>query len=288
MREGMLYPVHICIRDVSELGKLQGSKYVQSDLGSCFYRVRECLREKIPVLFAGTPCQVDALKHFLNPDERLQLYTMDLVCHGVPSAELFRAYLKHMKKDVTSFWFRSKSEGWGLRGSYTYRCGSMEKTKDLPPNLSSYYSYFLESEIYRESCYTCPYANGDRVGDLTIGDFWGIENAHPEHLKENGGLLDSKKGVSMIFANTAKGLELLETYGNELLLLPAEAGKVIQGNRQLAKPSCHTPLRDALAEIYAAKGYSGVEKLWRKKLGIRYPVRVVRERYRCVFKTSHQ
>lgn len=282
-REGMLSPVHICIQDVSELGKLQGSKYIQSDLGNCFHRVRECLREEIPVLFSGTPCQVDALKHFLKPEETAQLYTIDLVCHGVPSAELFRAYLKHMKKNVTSFQFRSKSSGWGLRGSYTYRRGSAEKKDDLLPSLSSYYSFFLESEIYRESCYACPYANCDRVGDLTIGDFWGIGDVHPEYLIKHGGSLESNKGVSALFVNTGKGLKLLDSCGGGVVLLPTNLKKVVQGNRQLVSPSSHTVLRDSLIKIYNFEGYRGIEKQWKKGLGIRYYFRHTKRILKCLF-----
>ena len=75
---------------------------------------------------------------------------------------------------------------------------------------SSYYALFLQSQTYRESCYDCPYAGENRCGDVTIGDYWGIENQHPEYLKANGGELDVQKGVSCVIINTQKGISLLE------------------------------------------------------------------------------
>ena len=273
-----LKPVHIGIDEESQLHKLQGSKYVQSDLGNTFRQIRDLLALRRLVLFSGTPCQVDALKHFLANADVSRLFTIDIICHGVPSAELFGAYQTEMAVgEIESFQFRDKTLGWGLNASYecTDRRGRRKKHL-LSPGVSSYYSYFLQGETYRESCYTCRYANTARVGDITIGDFWGIEQEHPELLKENGGEIDTLKGVSCILVNTEKGRELLECCGEELQTEASRPEKVIKWNRQLRFPSKHTDIRRQLIETYRIRGYSGIESVFRRNLGIRYFVRKLR------------
>lgn len=273
LRGGTLTPVHICAENRQDLKKLQGSKYVQSDLGNVFYRVKKQLNDGRTVLFSGTPCQVDALKRFLGNADTTKLYTIDLVCHGVPSAALFREYLNTFRHPVLAFFFRDKTAGWGLNGRYTYRSGGREKEKLFSPGVSSYYSYFLESETYRESCYSCRYANMDRVGDITIGDYWGIEQEHPELLSENGGPYDVQKGISSVLVNTEKGRALLGCFGRALILSETSPEKIVKWNRQLRRPSRHSDARQEIIRQHETLGYPGVEKLFRNRLGIRWYVR---------------
>lgn len=275
---GSLVPMHISIEREADLHKLQGSKYVQSDLGNSLPRIRDLLAQKRVVLFSGTPCQVDALRYYLLKADTTGLFTIDIICHGVPSAELFGGYLAEMKAgEVESFRFRDKTLGWGLNAGYVSRDRhGHTKTHLLPPGISSYYTYFLSGETYRESCYSCRYACANRVGDITIGDFWGIEQEHPELLKENGGKIDETKGVSSILVNTEKGRKLLELCGEELRTMASIPEKVIKWNRQLRMPSSHTMVREELIRTYETDGYSGVERHFRKNLGIRYVVRKLR------------
>lgn len=81
-----------------------------------------------------------------------------------------------------------------------------EKSIYIPARLTSYNTLFLDGDIYRENCYECPYAHKERVADMTIGDFWGIEREHPELLKQDA--FDERKGISCMLANTEKGVEL--------------------------------------------------------------------------------
>ena len=274
-----LIPMHIPIERIEDVPKLQGSKYVQSDLGQTHVQIRKLLRDGKTVLFSGTPCQVDSLKRYLAGEDVTGLYTIDLVCHGVPSAKLFREYLSLMNKEMTAFLFRDKEKAWGLNGAYTYIDGGKSRSVRFSPGLSSYYSYFLESEIYRESCYSCPYANTHRVADLTIGDYWGIEEAHPEYLQEKAGLLSLKKGVSAVLVNTSKGQQLLEMCDSDLILLDTQIDKIVRGNKQLRAPSSHTQTRTKLLCLYAEQGYKGVEKYWRKSLGLRFHARHLKARF---------
>lgn len=118
---------------------------------------------------------------------------------------------------------------------------------------------FLDGEIYRESCYHCPFAREERIGDLTIGDYWGVEKYSPELLKENGGLFLKKEGISCLFVNTDKGKKMLEIYGNSILKEKVDIEKIKIVNTQLTTPAESTKLRKTLMKSYLKKGYKKIE-----------------------------
>lgn len=264
---------HILIGDESELPRLQGSKYVQSDMGTIHTSIRDALRDGREVLFCGTPCQVAAIKRFVGPKLENLLYTIDIICHGTPSADLFQGYLELLGQQlggqVTDFRFRDKTEGWGLRACVEYTTpDGTQKRKLLPSHLSSYYQLFLRSALYRDCCYQCKYAGGARAGDLTIGDYWGIEREHPDYLKP-GGPLDEKQGVSCILVSSEKGKTLLERTGKGLLCLPSTLEKAARQNAQLNHPSPQNPDRDTVLSLYREQGYAGVERWFQRRLGMK-------------------
>lgn len=278
---GVLTPMHIGIDTEAALTKLQGSKYVQSKAFHCFPEVKTHLQSGRVVFFSGTPCQVAALKCYLRETNTERLFAADLVCHGTPGTVLFEDYIARLKKrqngDITAFSFRDKSSGWGLLASYQVQDkNGREKQTLLRPDCSSYYSLFLSSETYRESCYSCPWANTARVGDVTLGDYWGIENEHPEYLTENGGKLSAAAGISVLLVNSEQGKTLLKRFGSGLVLEASNLESASRQNTQLRKPSSHTALREELVRCYETEGYPGVEKLFRKKQGLRYCVRRIK------------
>lgn len=283
--EQSLTPRHIRIEQKDKLYKLQGSKYVQSILGETFKRIRDDLREQRQVLFSGTPCQVDALNKYLDGEDKTLLYTIDLICHGVPSAQFFQDYLKTIEKkrrgNITEFYFRDKTWGWGLNAKYVLinEVGK-EKIENISADISSYYSLFLESEIYRDSCYSCKYAGRTRTGDITIGDFWCVEKEHPEYMCENGGVLSSVDGVSCILVNTEQGKNMLEKFSKDLRCERSEFTKVSKWNRQLKHASSYSDKRRRVMEAYEKMGYKGVEKVFRNNLGVKYFVKIMRNRRR--------
>lgn len=277
-REGnKLIPRHIRVDQIDALKKLQGSKYVQSDSGKCFQEAKDDLRAEKTVLFSGTPCQVAALKRFLGKTDQRRLFTVDIICHGVPSAQLFQDYIESIEKikgkKVIDFRFRDKSAGWGLTGSAVLadEQGNTRKIK-IPVKLSSYYSLFLHSEIYRENCYQCKYAGAGRVGDLTIGDFWGIHQQHPDYLRENGGALDEGKGISCILVNTLQGNALMEEFGWNIRKMDSTFEKVANENGQLIAPSHRGKNRETVLRMYSQQGYQAVEHWFVRSLGIKKPV----------------
>lgn len=195
---------HIFAENAADLNKLKSSKYVESYIGDSYIKAEIFLKQGRKVLFAGTPCQIGGLKNYLGKDYD-NLYTVDLICHGVPSRKLFRKYLEwlgtKMRDKIIYLGFRDKDVGGWTCGGKT-KTKTKTKTKVIEGLSDPYYATFLRGETYRESCYSCQYANTKRIGDITLGDFWGVENFFPE--------IDRKRGVSCILVNTRKGEELFK------------------------------------------------------------------------------
>ena len=240
---------HIEVTDEAEREKLQSSKYVQSDPKDSYTKVKQRLSDGKTVLFTGTPCQIAGLYAFLggNPEN---LYTVDLICHGVPSPKFFKKYLEYHNKQtagsVIYFNFRSKDKrGWGTQ--YLLKAKTKTKTKTKTFSLDRYGKHFMDGDCYRESCYQCAYANTSRVGDLTVGDFWGIAKSHPN--------FNSPKGVSSVFVNTEKGQKLFEMMRvlAEVEEATLEEGMVKQHN--LVQPSNRPVTRDTFYKSIDEPGF---------------------------------
>lgn len=111
-----------------------------------------------------------------------------------------------------------------------------------------------------------PFCTRKRVGDLTIGDYWGVEKYSSEIMEENGGDFSKRKGVSCLLVNTNRGNEILEKYGEFINKVPVDIEKVKIINTQLKHPTQHTNLRIKIFQTYKKIGYSGVDKIYRKQL----------------------
>lgn len=254
---------HIGIENIEDLPRLQGSKYVQSHIGNSFIEIRKLLKEGRTVLFSGTPCQCAGLKGYLMGKQYENLYVVDLICHGVPSQKMFNDYINHEFanfKGITNFAFRDKTKGWELAGRIDYDNGL--KHKFVPAGTSSYYSLFLSGEIYRENCYSCKYACSHRPGDLTIGDYWGIQKEHPELLRD--GMFKIENGVSCIIANTSQGKQLLDMAGDMIVKSPSSYEKVARQNGQLLHPSHESKNRSLILDFYRGGGYAAVAKYYKQ------------------------
>ena len=256
-----LVPCHCMAESLAELSAMLGSKYVQSDLRDTFTQAKRQLENGRIVLFSGTPCQIGGLKSFLKKDYP-NLLTIDLVCHGVPSASMFQDYLKILEGKlggpITDFRFRDKTTGWDKTAVVKYqdRLGQTQE-KLLPSFESSFYELFLQSELSRNSCYYCPYAGKQHPADITIGDFWGFELEHPEVLSPNGEM-DPKQGVSLLMINTEKGDNWFERCQDEFICVPSELEKAVRHNAQL-KYSSTPGDRTQILELYRSKGYGAVD-----------------------------
>lgn len=242
-------PEHICIDKLSDLIRLQGSKYVQSSMNNTYIRVREYLKDEKYVLFTGTPCQVAALKSFLGKDYD-NLITADLICHGVPNQAFFKDYIHYLESKhdgkIIDLNFRDKSNGWSLLAKATFESNSRKYTRKIPNSSSYYYTYFLYGDIYRDSCYNCKYAGGTRQGDFTMGDYWGIEKHHPD--------METRYGVSALLVNNKKGMELLDKLMQYLELTSSTFEKVRENNGQLCHPIAMSSKREEILELWVNNG----------------------------------
>lgn len=258
---------HIIASNVGELKKLQGSKYTQSSTGLIFREIKEKLVSGEKILFSGCPCQVAGIKSYLAKDYD-NLITIDLICHGVPSNKSFKDYIKSIeskqKVKINKFLFRDKRYGWGKNGTAVT---TDKKEIRVLSSASSYMYYFSNGLINRENCYSCKYASKNRPGDITIGDYWGIENEHSELLKE--GIIDESKGVSVIIANTKKGIEFIENNSDLFILYESAFEKAARGNGKLNHPTSYNEKRSAIIELYEKEGWKAVDNRFNKKIGIR-------------------
>ena len=208
--------------------KLKTSKYVQSDMGDVYAQVKLDLKAGLPVLFTGTPCQVDGLNQYLKNTDTEKLITCDIVCHGVPSPKIWKEYLEQLKrksrKEIQSINFRNK-EGCGWHRP-TIKIVGTDGTvlSDEPLDMCYYYLLFMGHAILRPSCFSCQYANLQRPGDISMGDYWGVEKHHPE--------LDDDKGLSLVMANTKKGQSLIAQVAGDCMLVPVAKKECMQPNLQ--------------------------------------------------------
>lgn len=251
-----LEAVHVMIDDMEGLSRLRGSKYVESDLRNIFLQVRDALRQQTPVLFSGTGCQVAGLRAFLAQEDTRQLYAVDLVCHGVPSRALFRCHIDHLEEKLgeplTRYAFRSKDGGgWG---EYRYAClGVSGKRKKGTAAQDAYYASFLDGLTCRASCYQCRYANTSRPGDITLGDFWGIEKVLPG--------FPVKDGVSLALTHTEKGRALLLKQAEQLVCKPCTLEDALAESKNLRGPTRRPAGRDDIYRIIKKNGYP----LWARR-----------------------
>lgn len=263
-----LVPKHIGINSLENLDKLLGSKYVQSDIGNVYKEIRTLLNDKKQILFSGTPCQVAGLKAFLGK-EYDNLFTIDIICHGVPNAEFFKGYLEILEKKfngkILDFKFRDKKDGWGpyiLSADILKQNKLQKERKYIYLDESTYASMFLYTDILRLNCYKCKYTNKHRTGDITIGDYWGVEKENPYLLKENGGVIDKHNGISVIIVNTDKGKIWLNRCSDELYLYSSTFEQAAKFNMQLQHPSLYGTFRERIMDLYKKEGYEAVDNFY--------------------------
>ena len=256
---------HIRTANRDKFAALRSSKYLQSDTGNTYQMVKRDLNQGRMVLYSGTPCQIDGLKFFLGKNYE-NLYTADIVCHGVGSQAYFDKYMEFAKKrygNIKAVRFRSKEyAGWSCGGGVVV-VDSSEHLKKIPYRDfdNYYYSYFLSGDIYRKCCYSCKYANTRRVGDFSLGDYWGVEKLHLS--------LETQNGCSLLLVNGSKGHRLFEKL-QSLTVQETSLDEAVKYNAQLKAPS-ELPLsrKDRILEYEKMTG-SQIQKEYLRKHKKRY------------------
>ncbi|MBQ8248242.1 MAG: Coenzyme F420 hydrogenase/dehydrogenase, beta subunit C-terminal domain [Lachnospiraceae bacterium] len=237
--------IHTRADNQSARNKMCCSKYLQSDLGETFQMVKADLTKGIPVLFTGTPCQVEGIHSYLGRDYK-NFYAVDIICHGVPSPLMFSEHITNIEKKrktkVVNYKCRSKIKGWHTHTEEAFFKNG--KSEAGTPLLQEHKVLFYKGYILRPSCYECRFTNLKRSSDITMGDFWGIEKSMPDW--------DDQIGTSMILLNTPKGKQLFEAVHSDIECRASETyGRQPQLERSAEKPSD----REAFWTAYLNKGY---------------------------------
>jgi hypothetical protein len=260
--------VHDYTDTIEGLEPFRGSKYVQSAVGESFKQAETFLKAGRKVMFTGTPCQIAGLKKFLRKDYK-NLLAVDFVCHGVPSPLVWRMYLEEevarqgdagknsvlaSPKDapvLTGVNFRDKSVGW-KKYSFVLSFSKASAVGDRNTVLSSvftnndYMRAFLSNLSLRPSCYNCPAKAGKSGADITIGDFWGIENVLPE--------LDDDRGLSLLLLNTELGSNQFASLNCKLV--DVNMADVIMNNSAYKKAVPRPVNRDYFFTYLAKRGFT--------------------------------
>ncbi|QWT54144.1 Coenzyme F420 hydrogenase/dehydrogenase, beta subunit C-terminal domain [Eubacterium sp. MSJ-33] len=226
---------------LDELDNLRGSKYVQAGIGDTYKKVKRDLTEGRIVLFTGTPCQVNGLKKYLGADYE-NLICADVICHGAPSPKLWKKYVyyqeeKHNAK-LTYVNFRCKDKGWaeyGMKMSYRDPFTGKSISEFVSKETDPYMLVFLRNYALRPSCYRCV-ARETKLSDITIADFWGIDNVASR--------MNDNKGTSLVLIRTKKGEKLFENVCNDMKIREVTYEAGVNGNPSDYKSPVRPSQRD--------------------------------------------
>ncbi|WP_370840239.1 Coenzyme F420 hydrogenase/dehydrogenase, beta subunit C-terminal domain [Megamonas funiformis] len=241
----------------TDLDLLRGSKYVQSSIGDIYKQVKSDLESNRQVLFTGTPCQVEGLRSYLRK-EYVNLITMDFICHGVPSPLVWKKYLEEMKKskqeNIKNIYFRNKDIGWkvfSLKIIFDEKIYINNLSKDL------FMKGFLQDVYLRPSCYSCKFKKINRVSDITVADFWGIENILPK--------MDDDKGTSLIVIHSEKGEQLFDKLSETMILNEVNLNEAIKYNPSMIKSVKYNEKRNSFfAELNSVKALTDLIRKYTK------------------------
>lgn len=213
--------VHDYTETIEGIEPFMRSKYVQSRIGDTFKQAKQFLEDGRQVLFVGTPCQIGGLKAYIKKDYD-NLLAVDFICHGVPSPKVWREYLKEKVKGdkVLDVNFRDKRDGWKNFQCVTTTTTTTTTREKQHENL--FFKGFIGNVYLRKSCYNCQFKEMHRISDITLGDFWGIENVNPE--------IDDDRGLSAVFVHTNKGEKAVNLLQTKIQVWPQKICDIIACN----------------------------------------------------------
>ena len=261
---------HIRAESVDERNAMRGSKYVQSDLKNTFSLVKKDLKEGKRVLFSGTPCQVDGLKHYLGSYHH-NLTCVDLICHGTPSPKLLKAHFELLERKyhskVSGYSFRPKRWTWHVhRETVTFKNG---KKRHSTPYTDLWRTIYYSRLANRPSCHSCRYSNLSRPGDLTIADCRGIDKIYPD--------FGSNEGVSLVFVNTDVGEKVFGEISDRVMAMPVSLDDVMQP--PLRAPSMPNERRGEFMDVYFKNGYKkAIDSYFGRLYALKYYVKKILKR----------
>ena len=243
--------IHSYITKTEDLFELRGSKYVQSFIGNSFQKAKQFLEEGRVVLFSGTACQISGLLNYLQKDY-INLITIDILCHGVPSPKIFKEYIKNINREqnkIKEIRFRYKKPSWtvfSMKIDYEDGRTYMKSTFKDP-----YLRGFLEDYTTNEICAECQYTGEKRISDITLADFWG-------YISDEFKTRNTEQGISLILVNTEKGKNLLNKLNKKMVIINKTIQEAMKGNKCLNEPFKKNNLYDEFWKEYKENGYENV------------------------------
>lgn len=257
---------------VKGLERFRGSKYLQSRTENTFLECKKFLEDGRKVLYTGTPCQIAGLKSFLKKEYE-NLFTVELICHGVPSPALWQKYIKFREKKsasrIVKTAFRRKNDGWKLNSlSFTF---ANDSEFSQPMSKDEYLRLFLKDNALRESCYQCQFRKDERKADITIADFWGIENVLPEFFDD--------KGTSLVIIQTEKGNDFFAGVKDLCRYKEVDFYEGIKSNPPYLKSSVRSKKRDS---FYKNFENASIDTLFKKYGRDSFSVRTKNFVKRCI------
>lgn len=266
---------HTYCEKTEDLTKFRGSKYLQSDIGLSYRKAKEFLDVGRYVLFTGTPCQVEGFKAFLGKNYE-KLYLQDIICHGVPSPLVWKKYKEYKERKANSelkeMSFRSKKEdGWKkyhidmiFNNNFAY---------NINHNDDVYMKAFLKHLSLRESCTSCMFKKNNRLSDITLADFWGIQNVIPE--------MDDDKGTSLVIVNSEKGKELMKLIQNKMICKEVNFSEAISWNPSFNNVSKSNKNSNKFFEEINSSNFEDVVKKYIPRENV---LKKIEKKIKCIIK----
>lgn len=249
---------HIRVTDMNGVALLRGSKYVQSDIGLTYLQAQEDLERGKKVLYTGTPCQIAGLKSFLRKEYK-NLFAMDIICHGVPAPLVWQKYIEFREQKAgmaaSKMFFRHKKYGWKRFSVFFEFANKTLYIKKFPDDL--FMQAFLDNLCLRPSCYACSFKTITRVSDITVADFWGIENVCPE--------MDDDKGMSLILLHSKEGLDFFVSMCDKLCYKAVDLNDAIRGNPSINHAVLKPVARDAFMKDIEQEEFDKAVRRYVKK-----------------------
>jgi coenzyme F420-reducing hydrogenase beta subunit len=229
--------IHSYTQTIDGIADYRGSKYLQSRINEVYKKVKAFVEAGTKVLFTGTPCQIAGLLFYLGR-EYDNLICVDIICHGTPSPKVFKMYKTELEKEYGSkakkIEFRNKKYGWKKFSMMISFDNNAEYLNDL--NTDVFMRGFLQNLYLRPSCYACKSKSLKRLSDITIADFWGIENVAPN--------LDDDKGTSLVLVNSYKGKNMITKLENKISYKKVYIEDGIKYNPSAMESVNYNPKRD--------------------------------------------
>jgi len=256
--EDYLRVEHICVDNKEELERIRGSKYVQSRISDTYKEVKQYLDSGRKVLFTGTPCQIGGLYSFLGANHD-HLYTQDIICHGVPSPDIWTKYLQYHRQragsEIKKVLFRNKRSGWKSYSMQIVFINDSEYINDF--HADPYMRAFLSNICLRPSCYNCSFKSINRQADITLADFWGVQNELPQ--------FDDDRGTSLIMVHSGKGKEMLSRISHSIKMQEVCADVVKQYNSAAVHSVACNKNRSKFFKEVTCDNFDKVTNLYCKK-----------------------